>query len=405
MQHFKPKKHNQAVKHPGLHKVVIDILYAVFCEYKYADHMLEKTFRLNKRLGSRDRKFVAECVYEIIRNKRILFASLFTNEDTITKDRIERVLLFFLFLENIQEASGFDKALLKHRELMQDAQYRFSTPAWLDAYALNELGLQWHKEAEAMHVQAPVVLRVNTLKTNVPELRNLLEDDGVLCELIPASPDALQLTEKRNVFSLPAFKQGFFEVQDAGSQQIAPFLQVKPGMRVIDACAGGGGKTLHLSALMQNKGQIVALDTEAYKLEQLSKRARRNGVFNVQIRLLENSKISKRLAGTADRLLLDVPCSGSGVFRRNPDAKWKLSEAFMEKVKRTQAEILQQYAQMLKPGGKMVYATCSIFPSENKEQVNRFLNANPNFKLEDEKVLLPSVSGTDGFYMARIAKE
>jgi 16S rRNA (cytosine967-C5)-methyltransferase len=192
------------------------------------------------------------------------------------------------------------------------------------------------------------------------------------------------------------------EVQDAGSQCIAPFLKASPGMRVIDACAGAGGKSLHLAALMENKGSIISMDTEAWKLEELRKRARRNGVHIIQARPIESSKTIKRLHGTADRLLLDVPCSGLGTLRRNPDAKWKLSLDFLDKVRTTQAEILRSYSKMLRPGGQMVYATCSILPSENERQVERFLSENPNFKLLEDRKILPSEHGFDGFYMARL---
>ena len=185
---------------------------------------------------------------------------------------------------------------------------------------------------------------------------------------------------------------------------IAPFLQVKPGMRVIDACAGAGGKTLHLAALMQNKGRIIALDTEGWKLEELKKRGRRAGVANVETRVIESSKTIKRLEKSADRLLLDVPCSGLGVLKRNPDAKWKLSVEFIDRVKAIQQQILTDYTSMLKPGGLFVYSTCSLFPSENEQQVEKFLKANSNkFELQEQKTILPS-DGFDGFFMARMKK-
>jgi 16S rRNA (cytosine967-C5)-methyltransferase len=174
-------------------------------------------------------------------------------------------------------------------------------------------------------------------------------------------------------------------------------------MRVIDACAGAGGKTLHLASLMQGKGRIVSMDIEDFKLNELKRRARRNGIPNIETRLIEGAKTIKRLAESADRLLLDVPCSGLGVIRRNPDAKWKLNPEFIARVQETQAEILSTYPVMLKPGGLMVYATCSILPVENENQVQKFLEANPNFELIEEKHVWPS-EGFDGFYMALIKK-
>ena len=212
------------------------------------------------------------------------------------------------------------------------------------------------------------------------------------------------LTKRKNVFSSPLFKSGHFEIQDASSQQVAPFLEVQPGMRVIDACAGGGGKALHLASMMNNKGSLICLDTELWKLDELKKRSKRNGVNIIETRLIENNKTIKRLYNSADRLLLDVPCSGMGVLRRNPDAKWKLNKEFMDRVKLMQREILSQYSKMIKQDGQLVYATCSIFPSENQQQVQLFLETNQQFKLEAEQIILPSQSGFDGFYMARLKK-
>jgi len=173
---------------------------------------------------------------------------------------------------------------------------------------------------------------------------------------------------------------------------------------VIDACAGGGGKTLHLAALMQNKGRIIALDTENWKLEELKKRARRAGASNmIETRLIESSKTIKRLENSADRLLLDVPCSGLGVLKRNPDAKWKLSLESIEKVKELQQKILNDYLFMLKPGGLMVYSTCSILPSENERQIDKILAERKELQLIKQKMLYPS-QGYDGFYMALMKK-
>lgn len=175
-------------------------------------------------------------------------------------------------------------------------------------------------------------------------------------------------------------------------------------MRVIDACAGGGGKTLHLAALMQNKGKVLALDTVDWKLDELKKRAKRAGVGNIETRVIESSKSIKRLHESADRLLLDVPCSGLGVLRRNPDAKWKLSEKFLGEVRETQRKIVNDYSPMLKPGGLMVYSTCSILPSENEKQVESFINAHAGaYELLEQKHILPS-EGFDGFYMALIKR-
>jgi 16S rRNA (cytosine967-C5)-methyltransferase len=268
-----------------------------------------------------------------------------------------------------------------------------------------ELGAKWDQEVHALNEAAKVVLRVNTLKESREELqRQLLEQENIVTDAPVGFPDALILEQRQNIFTRPQFRDGLFEVQDAGSQAIAPFLKVEPGMRVIDACAGGGGKTLHLSSLLQNKGRIIAMDTEDWKLEELKKRARRAGAGNIETRVIESSKTIKRLESSADRLLLDVPCSGLGVLKRNPDAKWKLNPEFIEEVKATQQKIINDYSAMLKPGGLMVYSTCSLLPSENEQQVEKFLETHQGqFELQEQKSILPS-EGFDGFYMARLKK-
>ena len=163
-------------------------------------------------------------------------------------------------------------------------------------------------------------------------------------------------------------------MQDLGSQKIGPFLKIEPGQRVIDACAGAGGKSLHLACLMKNKGKIIALDIYDRKLDELRTRAKRNGVDIIETRLIENTKVIKRLEKAADRVLLDVPCSGLGVLRRNPDKKWKVNGADIDRLTELQWQILTGYSDMTKPGGYLVYATCSLLPSENERQVQRFMS-------------------------------
>ncbi len=214
----------------------------------------------------------------------------------------------------------------------------------------------------------------------------------------------MKLEKRQNVFGWEEYKKGFFEVQDAGSQLIAEFLDVKPGERVIDACAGAGGKALSLAASMNNSGRLIAMDVEEHKLLELKKRAKRNGISNIETRLIEGKTV-KRQRETADKLLLDVPCSGLGVIKRNPDAKWKLRPEFMAEVQQTQQHILRDYSKMLKVGGKMVYATCSILPSENEKQVEKFLAENKDFVLIKDRHVLPSETGFDGFYMALIQRK
>jgi 16S rRNA (cytosine967-C5)-methyltransferase len=272
-----------------------------------------------------------------------------------------------------------------------------SYPDDLHALVAAELGDTWQQIGRELNIPATVHLRWNTLKG--PYQADLLPDHYAFG---PERPHALCLTDRKNLFSLPAFKEGYIEVQDAGSQAIAPFLQTEPGQRVVDACAGAGGKTLHLAALMENKGKIIALDVYGFKLEELRRRARRASAFNVEAKEINKTNLN-RLRGSADRLLLDVPCSGLGVLKRNPDAKWRLNRDSILQVQKLQLEILENYAEILKSGGKLVYATCSILPSENQNQVEHFLSKHPNFELEEECHLTPG--HTDGFYMARLRKK
>jgi 16S rRNA (cytosine967-C5)-methyltransferase len=172
----------------------------------------------------------------------------------------------------------------------------------------------------------------------------------------------------------------------------------------VDACAGAGGKTLHLAALMKNKGSIIALDVQEKRLTELKLRARRAGAHCIETRLIEGSKVIKRLKNSADRLLLDVPCSGLGVLRRNPDSKWKLTPEKMETLNQLQKKIINEYSEILKPGGLMVYATCSVLPSENQNVIAEFLKNRSDWILEQELSLDPSQGMTDGFYVARIKK-
>ena len=396
--------------HRNLVFTVIDSLNSIFNEGVYADKAVEFALKKDARWGARDRKFVAETIYEIVRWKRLY------NEIAETKDHYSRENLWKLFtvwavLRGIQlpdwkyfENAPERRIKGKFDQVQNIRKIKESIPDWLDELGELELGKKWDQELTALNKQAPVVLRTNTLRTSRQKLEKILADNEIETKIDPNFKDALVLAERKNVFRTDAFQSGFFEVQDASSQLVAEFLEVKPGMRVVDTCAGAGGKTLHLAALMENKGQIIAMDIYAGKLKELKRRAKRAGAHNIQPRLIESSKTIKKLKESADRVLIDAPCSGLGVLKRNPDAKWKLLPEFIENIKKTQAEILNSYSKLVKKGGKLVYATCSILPSENEEQVANFLENNPNFSLVNENKVSPSKSGYDGFYMALLER-
>lgn len=401
--------------HRNLCEAVVQALQATFNQKQYADKVLEKLLKSNPKWGARDRAFIAENTYEIVRWwRKLLFLAnetYYENGSNYENRVFWRVLGVHLLLQYKNIPTWQEWQNLSPKEIEQKAAnireraVLYSIPDWLDKLGEQELGKDsWEKELKALNTPADVVLRANTLKISAQQLQKLLQEQKVETKFTPYSPDALILATRQNIFQNPLFKEGYFEVQDVGSQEIGRFLRVQAGERIVDACAGAGGKTLHLASIMQNKGRIIAMDTEAWKLAELKKRAKRNGVNIVETRLIESSKTIKRLANSADKLLLDVPCSGLGVLRRNPDAKWKLSENFLAEVQEKQSQILQQYSQMLKKGGFLVYATCSILPSENEKQVDNFLLQNKNFRLLESKHLLPSEYGFDGFFMALLEK-
>lgn len=399
--------------HRNLVFAVIDGLNLIFNENQYADKVVEQLLKRDKRWGARDRAFVAETSYGIVRWKR-LYAEIAEVKEPFDRDNLWRIFAVWCVLKGTKlpdwkQLQDTPARRIKGRfdELSKIRKYRESMPDWLDELGSKELGeTLWNAETAALNQQADVVLRVNTLKTSKKDLQKILAENGIETKPLEGYPLALKLVERSNVFTSEAFKNGLFEVQDASSQLVANFLKVEPGMRVVDACAGAGGKSLHLASLMENKGQVIAMDIYQQKLNELKRRAKRNGAFNIETRLIESSKTIKKLAQKADRVLIDAPCSGLGVLRRNPDAKWKLKPEFVEELKKTQQEILQNYAVMVKPGGKLVYATCSILPSENEHQVQHFLTseAGKGFKFVKEKKILASQSGFDGFYMALLER-
>tara|TARA_B000000475_G_scaffold257037_1_gene237962 strand:- start:3909 stop:5099 length:1191 start_codon:yes stop_codon:yes gene_type:complete len=391
---------------------VIKVLDGTFNQNFYADKTIEKILKSDKRWGSRDRGFIAETSYEIIRWKR-LYSQISETKSPYKYGELWKMFSVWAVLKGIQlpnwkefENTPTRRIKGKFDSLVKIRKFRESIPDWLDRTGCDELGEnRWTSELSALNEKANVIIRANSLKINVNDLRKELQKEDIQVEKINGFPEALKLRERKNLFKTKAFQNGYFELQDASSQLVAPFLKAEKGMKICDVCAGAGGKTLHLSAITENKGQIIAMDIFKNKLFELKRRAKRNNAFNIETRLIENNKSIKRLHGKIDRLLIDAPCSGLGVLRRNPDSKWKLSQNFLDKIKDTQQEILKRYSPMLKENGKLVYATCSILPSENELQIKKFLKTEQGkkFKVEDEKKISPAQSGFDGFYMARLS--
>lgn len=400
--------------HRNLVYTTIDSLNAIFNEGEYADKVVARALKKDKRWGSSDRKFVAETIYEIVRWKR-LYTEIAEVKEPFDRDNLWRMFAVWAVLRGYpipdwRQLEGTPERKIKGRfdELSKVRALKESIPDWMDELGVKELGEKvWAKEIAAQNQPAKVILRTNTLKGTKENLRNTLMDLNIETEYLKDQPEALVLKERANVFLTDAFKQGLFEVQDANSQLVAGFLDVKPGMRVVDTCAGAGGKTLHIASLMENKGQLIAMDLYESKLKQLKLRAKRNGAFNIEYRIIDTTKVIKKLHERADRVLIDAPCSGLGVLKRNPDAKWKLQPEFIDNIRKVQSEVLESYSKIVKPGGKLVYATCSVLPSENQEQVEKFLKTDigKEFTFIQDRKILASESGFDGFYMALLERK
>lgn len=397
--------------HRNLCNAVITGLKDILLDKKQADVTVSNLLQSNKSWGARDRNFIAENIYHIVRYKRLYEFCL--NDELFGEVSLWKLFGTKLILEDVElpaweEFSALNKEQISERstEAKTVRKIRESFPDWLDELGAKELGEAWELEAAALNTPAKFSIRINTLKSNFEVIKRMLTDEGVeLCET-PVAPDALIINTKKNFRNHAAYKNGLFEVQDISSQLIAPFLEAAPGMNVIDGCAGAGGKSLHLAALMQNKGEILSVDIHERKLDELEMRASRAGCKI--IKPMHADKLTRHFQGLlqsfADRILLDVPCSGTGVLRRKPDAKWSLTKKFIDELKQTQAQILQEYAPMLKKDGILVYSTCSILPSENELQIKAFLEKHPEFTLLEEKRISPALTGFDGFYMAKLKK-
>jgi 16S rRNA (cytosine967-C5)-methyltransferase len=415
---LKTKQLNRPFRpHRPLAKIVLLAIGHIFADGFYADKVIERLFKQNRQLGARDRRFIAETVYGVVRWWRLLWETL-EMEPSLAESDLWQLFGTWLILEGLElppweEFEGLNPSNLqsaKQRALLNPAA-RESIPDWLYQIGVKELGSdQWHSLLGELNKQAPVVIRANRLKTTRQKLQAILSEQGIETDVAPATQDGLILRERKNVFTSEAFQTGLFVVQDGGSQQIVPLLKLEPGMRVIDACAGAGGKTLHIASYLGNKGKIISMDVHPRKLEELRKRSTRAGSDIIETKLIDSAKVIKRLEKSADRVLLDVPCSGLGVLRRNPDSKWKSSLEEVERLRQLQYEILLDYSQMVKPGGLLVYATCSILPSENENQVAKFLSQvelEPNrgkWQLNEERKLLPGQNDYDGFYAASLSR-
>jgi 16S rRNA (cytosine967-C5)-methyltransferase len=397
-----------------------------------ADAIMSRYFKQHPRLGLRDRGLIAEATFEALRR----YASLKWIMEPAAPARAPR-LAALVTLARRHGIEALDSRALRGDEravrhaLAADlgeapATVRAEVPSWL----FQRVTAQYH-DAEALLAAsaqpAPLDLRVNTLKADrarvLAELRSSTRQHAPLAaEPTRYSPDGIRLFDKPGLTRWPLYQDGLIEVQDEGSQLIARLVAPRRGEMVADFCAGAGGKTLALGSLMRSTGRLYAFDIHAKRLAGLGPRLKRSGLSNVHPTAIahENDARVKRLGGKIDRVLVDAPCSGSGTLRRNPDLKWRFDEAELARVNAVQAAVLRAAARLLKPGGRLVYATCSLLASENQDVVQHFLAERPQFEAIDAAtvlralgieiehaerfapwfVLLPHLHGTDGFFAA-----
>jgi 16S rRNA (cytosine967-C5)-methyltransferase len=388
-----------------------------------ADTTLSRYFKDHPRVGSRERGAVAEGIYAVLRNK-----SFFTDFAEAGKEPTMRRLTILGLAEAMgadslgglteEEAAFLERIAGIDRSLMP-VLMRSNLPKWLfDKFVAQYGEAETLALADALNQPAPLDLRVNTLKSNREDVIKALAEAPILAEPTPFAPLGLRVLKKPALQNLPLFKEGAIEVQDEGSQLLSQIVGAKRGEMVVDFCAGAGGKTLALGATMRNTGRLYAFDISEKRLAKLKPRLARSGLSNVhpvQIAHEKDAKI-KRLAGKIDRVLVDAPCSGLGTLRRNPDVKWRQKPDAVGEMQVKQASILAGAARLLKGGGRLVYATCSLLDDENDFIVNQFLADHPDFflvpmskVLAEQKIelemgdylkLLPHRHQTDGFFAA-----
>jgi len=390
-------------------KELSDAIVMVFGDDTYVTKAIMSSLKTHKDWSDEKKGLFSDTVYDIVRYWRLLWY-LLGKKPSLDRNDLRHLISVYIFYKE----RGVSKTeIIDYNELVKTLSYtksvrvlRESIPDWLDRVGINELGKRWDSVIDALNQRPSTVVRANTLRTTREELVKILKNEGVRSEKIDWAPDALLIKDRTNVFKLQSFRNGFFEVQNAASQIVSRFLAPNPRMRVVDACAGEGSKTIHIAALMNNKGKIIAMDTQEWKLNELRRRAARAGADNIETRLIDSSKAYKRLDETADRLLLDTPCSGLGTLRRNPDIKWKLGLSDLQRLKEVQKELLDKYCTILKVGGRMVYSVCSILPSEGEEQIRDFIKRqNGEFQLVEERRYWPDIVDADGFYMALIERK
>ena len=388
-----------------------------------ADGTLSRYFREHPRLGGRERGVIAEAIYGLLRNKSV-YTSFSESGSGSAMRRI--TLLGLADAAGVDSLGGLsDEEIVWLQRVMQidrthlPVVMKSNMPYWLWQKLVQKFGeTEALQLSDALNTPAALDLRVNTLKGNRDDVVSTLAQAPIIAEPTPYSATGLRITKKPSIQNLPLFKDGTIEVQDEGSQLLAQILGAKRGEMVADFCAGAGGKTLAIGAFMRNTGRLYAFDISEKRLARLKPRLARSGLSNVHPVLIAHERDAKikRLAGKLDRVLVDAPCSGLGTLRRNPDVKWRQTETGIAELNVKQTAILDSAARLLKAGGRLVYATCSMLEEENEHIVQAFLTAHPDFTLipasqilAEQKVnldtgdylkLFPHLHHTDGFFAA-----
>lgn len=428
-----------------------ELLGTIRASGKPADSLIDSFFRSHKYLGSHDRRFIAETVYGTLRHLRwcefVLHAAIGREVPQIkSEDGLLLLAVTYVLAISRQRVAPADIAaklgspVLKKRlpELLADIAttqsittddtierigIEHSFQEWMVRRLRDDFGQDTAEHiCKSLNEPAPLTLRVNLLKVTVEQCRKVLGEEKVETTSTRISPFGLHITKRLNVFSLKAFQDGLFEVQDEGSQILPLMIDPKPTAKVLDACAGAGGKSLGFAVLMKNRGEIYAVDTNGYRLRELKKRSRRAGAFNirpVEVHTIED--LTDKFRGYFDIVFVDAPCSGLGTIRRNPGLKWTVTQETVQELAEKQSAILQQCASLVKPGGKLAYATCTLLKEENEDVVHRFREKNREFSLVNPEemlkkigvekgtsgdfvTLLPHIHGTDGFFCAVMEK-
>jgi 16S rRNA (cytosine967-C5)-methyltransferase len=382
-----------------------------------ADAVLRAFFKANERLGRRDRGVVAETVFDVLRQRRRYAHHAQSLRGPLPR-RLAWLSLVLRFGEpaiaglraDAEEAAALRRALAADPGGLPQA-VRLSLPDWLHAALLEQARAAGepvpHAAVErlglALLEPAPLDLRANLLKTDRDALRATLAVEGIEAAPLEGCETALRVRGKPALERLATFERGDFEVQDVGSQRLVEFCAPRRGWTVVDFCAGAGGKTLALAAAMRSSGQVYACDVSAARLQRLKPRLARSGATSVQPFGLDSEHDPKlrRLAGRADLVLVDAPCSGTGTLRRNPELKWRMQPAAIAELNVRQSSILEAAARLVKRGGALVYATCSLLESENEAVVAAFSGRHPGFGPPVFLRIRPDIDDSDGFFAAR----